>query len=243
MVPPIAVCPSEDLNRVLFEAFQCRPSLKRLGSSLTQPSIIPSIGESLFQAFQSIRQYIILREFYVQTGKILSPENTACFHQLSWIALYSALRIPFDGPVAREKMAEPCRLALLIFWNANNQLNGPRSLLYTTLAQHLRQALRRIETDIMFDRSPKIWMWILLLGAFISYGNVRAWFLSRMAHFIHRNQISWQRMRLDLLDLFYIESIYEAGFSKSWQEAESLAKLSYATLDGLPPSLGSNRRV
>lgn len=225
VAPPASTCESEHLDQSFEVAIQSRPSHRRLGSAFRDPSMSLALGHSLWCAFQNMREYVIFREFQLRSGDSLPLCEAMHFHSKAWNAYYSALRIPFDERTATDEIAEPCRVAMLIFWNANNQLNGPDSLLYTSLAQKLRHGLEMVELDVFYERYPKVLLWTLLLGAFVSSKPRRTWFLTQIAHVLSRDNISWQEMRLHLLDMLYIESIYEVGFAQCWEEAVVLTHL------------------
>ena len=176
--------------------------------------------------------FISWREYYHLSRSHPNPEEMDYIHALHWRSHFSALNFPFEPQHAQNNMQEPCRIALLIFCNTNNQINQPGSVLYRTLAAQLSDTLERSVLESFWESSHGILMWILFLGAFITEGQPESrWFVMNIASGLRNIQINWwAEMETILLRFFYLERIHQNAFEQIWNDAIELSSCCSTTV-------------
>jgi hypothetical protein len=221
------------------------PDLTDVGNAFFLPSIEAVVGRKVGQLCRNMRAFLIWREFRQQNNTNLQAfgrSESIYFYSLLWKTLFLALNMPFthaqdpqrtlEVPSSNGELAniphtplqEPCRVALLIFWNACNGVNQPGSLIFQTLASLLRSALEDMLEASNMSCLSTIWshfavelhgllLWIILMGAFVTH------------------DVSTPRSEQGLDEVFFSEVIVEfqqrstrMGSMMRWEEVEEVIK-------------------
>lgn len=221
-------------------AFEVYPTLRETGHDVLDSKFRACLPPTLIKAFREIREHIILNEYFQRTTQAPTVTQAAYMYNKCCNSQFLAVRsavskkddemdkgadVDTDHDPQTPGFQEPCRLALLIFWNANTQLHRPDSLLYQTLALSLKSALEQTHIRHLWEESFSVSMWICLLGAFATTDDgERPWFISRMADGMQiGGRTDWEWMRRMLHRLFYLEHIYRDDFEQCWMDACEIA--------------------
>lgn len=215
---------SDEVRTIFSTAFEAYPSLREIGCEFTHNEVTACLDWKIVKAFEEMREYVILREYFQRSQRIPTASQAVYFPNKCVNCHFLASRSPLANEIIATNRQEPCRLALLIFWNANTQLNGPESVLYRTLASQLKSALEITDLQTFWQKSFPVLMWIFLLGASVSSDRAeRPWFLANMAEGMRLSGwTQWEWMRTILLRLLYLDNIYREVFERNWEEASAL---------------------
>ena len=193
------------------------------------------LGPHLVSIFRDISICTLWQEYYRLTSNDLGMAQMDCFNCLRWRSHFLVLNLPFENQHVNNNLRGPCRIALLVFYNANNQVSQPGSLLYRTLAAQLRNALEEPVRYHFWERFQGLLAWILLLGAFITEGEPECgWFSMNITSLLQRiGRTSWNQVEPILRRFLYLERIFQAGFARIWNSAVgSLTESTQDTLSG-----------
>jgi hypothetical protein len=209
------------------------PDLKQLGQAFFDSKMEAMLGSHLVNIFRDIGICTLWQEYYRLAGNDLIMTQMDCFNCLRWRSHFLVLNLPFENQHVNNNLRGPCRIALIIFFNANNQVSQPGSLLYRTLAAQLRNALEEPVSYPSWERSRGLLAWILLLGAFITEGEPEyGWFSMEITFLLQRiGRTSWNEIKPILLRFLYLERIFQAGFARIWNSA--VGSLTESTQDSL----------
>jgi hypothetical protein len=184
-------------------------------------------GWQLYQAFHDLREVVLYREYYHHKQCAPPAAELDYYNVKSYNLRYLVLTIPFQNQTPVSDKQEACRIALLIFWNANYQIGDPASALFRRMTTQLKAALGTSDLQHFWDPYFELLVWVLLLGAHISAGQrERPWFamnLARGARLLKLND--WADVRTILLRYFYIDRVYQKSFEEAWQEARMLVEV------------------
>jgi hypothetical protein len=203
------------------------PFLTDIGTALLLPSVVALFDWQLNQAFHDLREVMLYREYYHHKGCAPPAAELDHFNIKSYNLRYLVLTIPFQNQTPVSDKQEACRIALLIFWNANYLVGRPESALFRRLTILLKAALETSDLQHFWDPHFELLMWVLFLGAYISAGQrERPWFamnLARGARLVKWD--NWADVRAILLRYFYIDRVYQKSFEEAWQEARMLMEM------------------
>ena len=171
--------------------------------------------------FQDMTSFILWRDYYHLIQIQPSPAQVDYLQGLHWRSHRTVLNIAFELGHVQNEIQEPCRIALLIFRNASNQVNRPGSVLYQTIATRLVRALSTTDLQSFQGRFPELLTWLLLLGAFITVGQPEyQWFARSIASNLrHREVCSWDETESVLLRSLYVRRIFGRTFAQAWKVA------------------------
>lgn len=197
------------------------PDLKQLGQGFLDPEMEAILGPQLVSIFRDMSIFILWGENYRLSSTDPGIARMDFFNCLRWRSHFSALNLPFEKQHAPNNMQAPCRIALLIFWNANTQVNQPGSLLYRTLAAQLRNALGKLVLYSSWERFQGLLAWVLLLGAFITEGEPECrWFAMNITSLLQNTGMTpWHEMEPILRRFLYLERTFQTGFERIWNKA------------------------
>ena len=227
------------------------PQLADLGQAFFDPAIEAVLGPELVQLLHNMRAVMLWREHCHHTRQPPSDAEMTYFHNLAWRTRFLALNLPYEAAVhqpthRQQGMREPCRLAILIFWNACNQVNRPGSPLYRTLAAQLQTAFQPALTASNLWGPSDLWelldehlhgmlLWILLLGAFITHDvalqgeadNDEVFFMRAIAEYLRVNltkgrRLDWKEVEGTLKRFLYLEGIFGDNMQQIWVEVMEL---------------------
>jgi hypothetical protein len=200
------------------------PFLRDLGTALLLPSVAALFDWQLNQAFHDLREVVLYREYYHYKEYAPPAAELDHFNVKSYYLRYLALTIPFQNRTPVSDKQEACRIALLIFWNANYLAMQPKFALFRRLTIQLKAALEASDLQRFWDPHFELLMWVLFLGAHISAGQrERPWFAMNLARGARSLKLdNWADVRTMLLRYFYIDHIYQRSFEEAWQEARML---------------------
>ena len=210
-----------------FASISCASSrLRQLGQAFFEPQIKEILGPQLVSIFRDMSTFISWREYYHLNRAHPNPEEMDHIHAIHWRSHFSALNFPFESQPMQNDMQEPCRIALLVFWNTTNQINQPESVLYGTLAAKLSDALEKSILESFWETSQGMLAWILLLGAFVTEGQPESrWFIMSIASGLRNTGvILWAEMESILLRYLYLERIHQKAFEQIWKDAIKLSE-------------------
>lgn len=257
-----------EAHRLLIRIVTSHSHLIELGQSFFEPSIEAALGPKLVQLLRNMRATMLWREHYNRTQQQPSIPEMAYFHNLSWRTHFLALNLPYVAAAAKSNsenqqqdmltaaahqpnyqcqvLQEPCRLALLIFWNACNRVNEPGSLLYSTLAAKLEMALKEALPTSNLQGSSSLWellderlhsmlLWILMLGAFITHNVAlqggadidEVFFMRNIADYMWVNfsqgtMRDWKETEGMLKRFLYVKEIFGNSMEQCWVEIMEL---------------------
>lgn len=223
--PPLEESPSAEISQLIARALHQDPNLTKVGVGFFANPVVGILNVTLRAAVKEMRQTIILRE-YLRCGRERpSHYQSSYFHSKCMKGHFLVLtgEIVLEGHIGW--LREACRLALLIFWNANTRLHGHNSILYHRLAANLKAALLATDSDRLDDQYWLLLIWIGFLGAFISRHDLdRPWFVTMISRLAGaRPSISWNELSVELVQLLYLENIYGQGFKQIWDDAKSVS--------------------
>jgi hypothetical protein len=237
-LPPAPPSSNLQVSPSLFDMIvsDCPPYLRDLGTALLMPAVAALFNWQLNQAFQDLREVVLYREHYHHKECPPPGAELDHFNIKSYNIRYLVLTIPFQMQTPVSNKQEPCRIALLIFWNANYLVGGPDSALFRHLTTQLKVALEKSDLQDFWVPHTELLMWALFLGAHISAGRQeRPWFVMNLAGGARLLKVyEWTEMRAILLRFFYIDRVYRKSFEEVWQEASVLVNM-------LEPSLLAER--
>jgi hypothetical protein len=212
--------PSSTFDLVLSDA---PPFLRDVGTALLLPSVAALFDWQLNQAFHDLREVVLYREYYHHKECAPPAAELDHFNAKS----YLVLTIPFQNQTPVSDKQEACRIALLIFWNANYLLGRPESALFRRLTIQLKAALETSDLQHFWGPHFELLMWVLFLGAHISAGQrERPWFAMNLAKGARLLKLdNWADVRAVLLRYFYIDRVYQKSFEEVWQEARMLVEM------------------
>jgi hypothetical protein len=158
------------------------PHLKDIGKGILNPEVIAMFDCKMIQAFRDLREVILYREYFHCNECTLPVDEVEYFNNKSYHLRYLALTIPFERQTHTTYKQEPCRIALLIFWNANYLTCQPDSALFRALTTQLKSTLEQSDLELFWGPHHTLLMWVLFLGAHISAGQrERPWFIMNLA--------------------------------------------------------------
>jgi hypothetical protein len=203
------------------------PFLTDIGTALLSPSVAALFDWQLNQAFHDLREVMLYREYYHHKGCAPPAAELDHFNIKSYNLRYLVLTIPFQNQTPVSDKQEACRIALLIFWNANYLVGRPESALFRRLTILLKAALETSDLQHFWDPHFELLMWVLFLGAHISAGQrERPWFAMNLARGARLVKLdNWADVRAILLRYFYIDRVYQKSFEEAWQEARMLMEM------------------
>ncbi|KAH0848923.1 hypothetical protein FOPE_03018 [Fonsecaea pedrosoi] len=200
--------------------------VKKMGMGLLTPEIDTIMDWRISQAFRDMKDVVQYREYYHEKQLVPVPEENEYINAKSYHFRYAALSAPFEPREPASDKEEACRLAMLIFWFSNFQISRPEFALNRALTAQLKAALQASDLKGLWGPHYELFVWVLLLGAYISAGQrERPWFvlnLARVSRVLHLQ--SWEDVRQVLLKFFYLDRIYAEGMRQSWEEAALLAE-------------------
>jgi hypothetical protein len=203
------------------------PSLKDVGNALLLPPVTALFDWQLNQAFHDLREVVLYREYYHHKECAPPATELEYYNVKSYNLRYLVLTIPFQNQTPVSDKQEACRIALLIFWNANYLIGDPASALFRRMTTQLKAALETSDLQHFWDPHFELLVWVLLLGAHISAGQrERPWFAMNLARGARLLKLdNWADARTMLLRYFYIDRIYQKSFEETWQEARMLVEM------------------
>jgi hypothetical protein len=198
--------------------------LKELGTALLLPEVAALFDWRLNQAFRDLREIVLYREYYHHKECPPPPAELDHFNIKSYNLRYLVLTIPFQMQTPVIDKQEACRIALLVFWNANYLVGQPNSALFRRLTTQLKAALEKSNLQDFWAPHHDLLTWVLFLGAHISAGQrERPWFVINLARGATLLElVEWAETRTLLLRFIYLDRIYEKSFEEVWQEARML---------------------
>jgi hypothetical protein len=216
--------PASAFDLVLSDA---PPFLRDVGTALLLPSVAALFDWQLNQAFHDLREVMLYREYYHHKECAPPAAELDHFNAKSYSLRYLVLTIPFQNQTPVSDKQEACRIALLIFWNANYLLGRPESALFRRLTTQLKAALETSDLQHFWGPHFELLMWVLFLGAHISAGQrERPWFAMNLAKGARLLKLdNWADVRTILLRYFYIDRVYQKSFEEVWQEARMLVEM------------------
>jgi len=225
-LPPAPPSSSLQIPSLLFDTITSNAQFtyRDIGTAILEPSVTSLFDWQLAQAFRDLREVMLYREYYQFQSQAPPPAELDHFNIKSYNLRYLILTLPFQMvPPASDKQ-EPCRLALLIFWNANYMVANPDSALFRALTTQLKVALEKSDMQGVWGPHFELLMWVLFLGAHISGGQrERPWFVLNLARGARILKLGeWDNVRKMLLRFFYLDRVYQKSFQEAWQEAKML---------------------
>ena len=203
------------------------PFLKDVGTALLLPPVAALFDWQLNQAFHDLREVVLYREYYHHKEYAPPAAELEYYNVKSYNLRYLVLTIPFQNQALVSDKQEACRVALLVFWNANYLIGDPESALFRRMTIQLKAALETSDLRHFWDPHFELLAWVLLLGAHISAGQrERPWFVMNLARGARLLKLdNWADVRTILLRYFYIDRIYQKSFEEAWQEARMLVEM------------------
>jgi hypothetical protein len=203
------------------------PFLRDVGTALLLPSVAGLFDWQLNQAFYDLREVVLYREYYHHKECPPPAAELDHFNAKSYNLRYLVLTIPFQNQTPVSDKQEACRIALLIFWNANYLVRRPESALFRRLTTQLKAALETSDLQQFWGLHFELLVWVLFLGAHISAGQrERSWFIMNLARGAQLLKLgNWADVRIILLRYFYIDRVYQKSFEEAWQEAQMLVEM------------------
>jgi hypothetical protein len=200
------------------------PFLKDLGTALLTPGVAALFNWQVNLAFRDLREVVLYREYYHETGSTPPAAELDHFNIKSYNLRYLVLTVPLQMQTPVSDKQEACRIALLIFWNANYLIMQPDSALFRRLTTQLKTALEKSDFQNFWAPHYDLLMWVLFLGAHISAGQrERPWFVLNLARGARLLKLAdWAETRTIMLRFFYLDRIYQKSFEQAWQEARML---------------------
>ena len=249
---PTEITKSE-ASSLLERISNSHPHLTDLGQAFFDSSTEAAISPELLQLLRNMRAVMLWREHYRKTRGNPSVAEMTYFHNLSWQTRVSALNLPFAKEARTlhhysNAIDEPCRIALLIFWNASGQVAWPGSLLHRNLASMLEMTFKRILAASNVQATLSLWelfdehlhdilLWVLLLGLFITHGialeagayDSQAFFVSNIAQYQRmssercRRSNDWKDIEGVLGRFLYSKKVFASVMEQHWIETLELA--------------------
>ena len=254
-----------EAHLVLLRIIASHPHLADLGQAFFDSSVEAALGPKYIQLLLDMRAVVLWREHYHNKEQKCCDAEFVYFQNLSRNTRFLALslgcaaaaeteesiltRTTKDLPLSTrygavdrrrvpEALQEPCRIALLSFWNAYNQVSRPGALLYRTLATQLERALRTSLTKstllgyaqlwrLVDEQSKCVLLWILLLGAVMTQGednDSELFFLRSIAEYrqtfpskdgLH----GWPEARDILKRVLYLERVFGKSMERCYERA------------------------
>ena len=223
--PPTALLPA--LPDSLVKAIQqdLKDDTKAMGTAVLSYQVSTLFDWKIEQAFRDLREYVQYREYYHEQQLPPRPDELECIDAKSYQLRYAVLSLPFESRPPTSVKQEPCRLALLIFWSAQNQVLRSNFAYYRNLTARLVAALQASDIKSLWDPYFELLVWVLSMGAYISAGQrERPWYVLNLLRTTILLAIEdWESMRAVLIRHFYVDRIFSQGMQELWDEVSLLA--------------------
>ena len=248
-----------EAHLVLRDIVALHHHLTYFGQAFFDSSVEAALGPKLVQLFRNMRALTLWHEHYYYTRERPNDTEVTYFLNMSWKTRFLALNLPYavtpaatkvsrnigvsrqekpyQAQYLQQSMQEPCRIALLIFWNACNQVNRPGSLLYRRLSAQLEIALKAVLPgsshlmslwELLDKHLHKLLLWVLLLGAFITHDSGlhdgiddNDTFLMQLVEYVRLTSIdgklySLEEIERSLNQFLYLERIFGNSMGRLW---------------------------
>jgi len=200
-----------------------RRSLTPVGQGLLDGFKSSFFSEDMLNTVRDMRESTLFKEYVVdnELGPSFPGSDIMAIKRMHIVHRLLTFHPRGSSAASRSEMEEACRIALLVFWNANLMLHQPSSAIFRSLTEQLKRALEA--TDMRFFWTPlsDTLLWILFLGAHISLGQKqRPWFvmqIARGAQILHLQD--WTEVRSLLYRFFYLDRVYLTSYKTIWEEA------------------------
>ena len=215
------------------------PHLQSMAIGILDAEVRTRFSAKLIEAFQDLREVTLYREFFHTHNCRISAAEDEYFVLKSYHLRYVAISIPFDDNTSSNEpkmlgFQEACRLALLIFWNANLMSATPSSAFFRYLTTALKAALEKSELKTFWHPNTDLLMWVLFLGAHISAGqSERPWYVLNLA------RGSWLKglrekddFRALLMRFYYIDRVYAKSLQDIWEEVKMVIEVMQSGMFG-----------